>query len=295
MDSLPPRPPGDEVLRLMSCAARAAGAAILKVYRQADYGVVTKQDDSPLTHADLAAHRAIAEVLDGALGGLPLLSEEGVPQPWAQRRQWRRYWLVDPLDGTRDFIARTDQFSVNIALVENGIAVLGAVLAPVQDELYLGQRDSPDPAQWRAWKSVAGGAPEAIHVRSLTEISDDKPLTLVASRRHSVARTARLIKLLGNDFGPVTRRDLGSSLKMCLIAEGQADIYPRYGPTGEWDTAAAQAVLEAAGGCLCGLDGLPRRYNCKESLINPAFFAAGDCSVEWAELLTLVASEQIVG
>ncbi|MCK9563753.1 MAG: 3'(2'),5'-bisphosphate nucleotidase CysQ [Bacteroidales bacterium] len=295
MDSLSPRPSGDEVLSLMSRAARAAGDAILQVYRQADYGVVTKQDDSPITRADLAAHRAITEVLDGALGGLPLLSEEGIPPPWAQRRHWRRYWLVDPLDGTRDFIARNDQFSVNIALVEDGVAVLGVVLAPVQDVLYLGLRDSPDPGQWCAWKSVVGGDRAAIRVRSLADISDEAPFTMVASRRHSVARTTRLMDLLGNEFGTVVRRNLGSSLKMCLIAEGQADLYPRYGPTGEWDTAAAQAVVEAAGGCLCGLDGLPRRYNRKESLINPAFFAAGDCSAEWSELLTTLASEQIVG
>ncbi|HEY8386374.1 MAG TPA: 3'(2'),5'-bisphosphate nucleotidase CysQ [Porticoccaceae bacterium] len=294
MDSLSPRPPGEEILELMSRAARAAGRAILEIYHQADHGVVTKQDDSPLTRADLAAHRAIAETLQDVMGGVPMVSEEDTPRPWSERRHWRRYWLVDPLDGTRDFIARNGQFSVNIALIEDGVAVLGVVLAPVQDTLYLGLRDAPDPALWRAWKYEADGGPSAIGVRSLADISEAAPLTVVASRRHHVGRTARLMDLLGKEFGPVKRRDLGSSLKMCLIAEGQADLYPRYGPTGEWDTAAAQAILEAAGGCLCGLDGLPRRYNCKASLINPAFYAAGDCSAGWAELLAQLASEQVV-
>jgi len=283
MTAAPGRHPDEDLLAPMVAAARAAGAAILEIYRDADHGITRKQDDSPLTRADIAAHHLIRRHLrDGA--DLPLLSEESRLAPWEERRHWRRYWLVDPLDGTREFIRRNGEFTVNIALVDDGVAVLGVILAPVPGRLYIGQRLGDDPALWRASRQVNGAEPEAIGTRPLVARSAASPFTLVASSRHGGDHSAGLSRRLASAFGPLRRQTLGSSLKMCLIAEGSADLYLRLGPAGEWDTAAAQAIVEAAGGQLCDLEGAPRRYNRRPDAINPAFYAVGDAAADWPGL-----------
>ena len=278
------RHPDEDLLGPMVAAAQGAGKAILAVYRDTDHGVTRKDDDSPLTRADLAAHNLIRRQLLAA-AALPLVSEEARLAPWEERRQWRRYWLVDPLDGTREFISRNGEFTVNIALVDDGVAVLGVIFAPVLGRLYIGQRLGDDRARWRASRLEAGGEPLVIRTRPVAACCPASPFTLVASRRHGRGLATALSGRLASAFGAVRHETLGSSLKMCLIAEGAADLHPRFGPTGEWDTAAAQAIVEAAGGQLCDLDGTPRRYNGRADAINPSFYAVGDGGVDWPGLL----------
>ena len=259
-----------ELARGVCAIARTAGRAILKVY-EGDFAVETKQDNSPLTAADLAAHRAIVDGLRVLTPPIPILSEEAAEQAdWAERRQWGRYWLVDPLDGTREFVKRNGEFTVNIALIEQHRPVLGVVYAPVLDELF-----------W-AWR---GG-----HAFSTTSQMKDvqlrtrrrgAPLLVAGSRSHADARTLAALDKLG----PHELKPLGSSLKFCRAAQAQVDLYIRYGLTSEWDTAAGQCVLEQAGGGVTDLAGAPLRYNTKASLLNPDFIAFGDASVDWAGLV----------
>ena len=255
--------------------ARRAGDAILEVYRT-DFDVETKDDESPLTKADLAAHRVIAEGLRALTPDVPLLSEESVPPDFATRSRWQRYWLVDPLDGTKEFINRNGEFTVNIALIENHRPMFGVVGVPAQDTVYSG-----DLATGRAYK-YASGRTDALHGRPLQE---NAPLVVVASRSHGGERLERYIEALGERFTEVSRTPVGSSLKLCILAEGRADLYPRLGPTSEWDIAAAHAVLEAAGGAVWAVNGEAIRYNAKESFLNPEFFAVADAQYPWKERL----------
>lgn len=253
--------------------AGRAGDAILEVYNGAvsDYGVEQKDDKSPLTQADLAAHDLIVEGLRALTPDMPILSEESGEIACEERRQWTRYWLVDPLDGTREFIKRNGEFTVNIALIEDGVPIMGAVFAPVLDTFYYGIRDEG------ACKQKRGGEAQAIHVVPL----GDGPVRVAGSRSHA---NERLVAYLDN-LGDHELRPMGSSLKSCLVAEGAADLYPRIGPTSEWDTGAAQAVVEAAGGRVTDTDGKPLRYNQKESLLNPDFLVFGDDSRDWTAYL----------
>jgi len=251
--------------------ARAAGAAILEVYA-GDFAVQTKADASPVTAADLAAQRVIIAGLAALEPRLPVLSEEGKALPWSERRQWSRYWLVDPLDGTREFVKRNGEFTVNIALIDDHHSVLGVVLAPVSGELYVAAHGEG------AWlQERAGDDWRRIHARTLAT-----PARVAGSRSHGSAAGGMLRRLVGDDHEV---QPLGSSLKFCLIARGDADIYLRLGPTSEWDTAAAQSVLEEAGGAVLDLAGRPFRYNRGESLLNPEFVAVGDRSVDWTTRL----------
>jgi 3'(2'), 5'-bisphosphate nucleotidase len=246
--------------------ARDAGRAILDVYGRDDFTVSRKSDNSPLTEADQVAHGIITRALAKLDPSLPILSEESAPADAAERRQWRRYWLVDPLDGTKEFLKRNGEFTVNIALVDEHRAVLGAVYAPVLDRMYFGH------VALGAWRSDAAGAPKPIAVRDA-----GTPLRVVGSRSHpSPELAAYLMRLPPHEI-----TDMGSSLKICLVAEGAADIYPRLGPTSEWDTAAAQAILESAGGRMIDLAGRPLRYNSKDGLLNPHFLAFGDQRRDW--------------
>jgi 3'(2'), 5'-bisphosphate nucleotidase len=256
--------------RLLDAAceiAREAGRAILEVYGRADFVVVRKSDDSPLTEADQAAHRIISRALAKLDADLPILSEESLPADHAARRSWKRYWLVDPLDGTKEFVKRNGEFTVNIALVDEQRAVLGAVYAPVLDRMYSGA------LVLGAWRSDAGGAARPIAVRAEAA----SPLRVVGSRSHPAPELAAYLAGLP----PYRITDMGSSLKICLVAEGAADIYPRLGPTSEWDTAAAQAILESAGGRMIDVAGRPLRYNSKDDLLNPHFLAFGDQRRNW--------------
>jgi len=248
--------------------ARLAGEAIMTVYRE-DFDVEVKEDRSPLTAADLAAQKVIAAGLAQLDPVLPVVSEEASHSPWAQRQTWTRYWLVDPLDGTREFIKRNGEFTVNIALIEQGEPVMGVVLAPVTEELFMAARGH---GAW--WQVQPGSEWERIFTRELAN-----PPVAAGSRSHGGMAETVMRRLLGEDYH---LQPLGSSLKFCLLARGAADVYLRRGPTSEWDTAAAQCVLEEAGGAVLDLAGQPLRYNRGESLINPEFLAVGDTGIDWA-------------
>jgi 3'(2'), 5'-bisphosphate nucleotidase len=246
--------------------ARDAGRAILEVYGT-EFAVTFKDDSSPLTEADKRAH----EIIDAGLRALdpcvPVLSEEAVPERPEERRGWEKFWLVDPLDGTKEFLKRNGEFTVNIALVEEHRAVLGVVLAPVLDRLYFGA------LTLGAWRQDGDGLPEPIHVARPARV----PPRVVGSRSHESGAVVDYLKALG----PHTITPMGSSLKICLVAEGAADLYPRLGPTSEWDTGAAQAILESAGGRMIDPAGQPLTYNSKDDLLNPHFLAFGDQQQDW--------------
>jgi 3'(2'), 5'-bisphosphate nucleotidase len=247
---------------LMPTVARA-GAAILKVYDGA-FAVQHKDDDSPLTLADLESQRVILEGLARLTPDIPVLSEESAQAPWAERRGWTELWVVDPLDGTREFVKRNGEFTINIALVVDHEPVLGIVAAPAQGLLYWGA------AGTGAFSRHPGTAQSSIRVSA-----PQAPVRVVGSRSHASAQTAAYLARLG----PHVMSGIGSSLKFCLIAAGKADLYPRFGPTSEWDTAAGQALLEAAGGHVTRPDGHRLRYNCRESVINGDFLAFSHPSV----------------
>jgi 3'(2'), 5'-bisphosphate nucleotidase len=248
--------------------ARRAGAAILEIYA-GSFAVEQKADNSPLTAADMAAHHAIVEGLRALTPDIPVLSEESADVPWSTRAAWARYWLVDPLDGTREFVKRNGEFTVNIALIEDHVPVFGVVLAPVSGELYFGLRD-----EGAFVERAPGALPEPLSTRAAMQ-----PPVVAGSRSHAQERTGAMLANLGEH----RLMSMGSSLKFCLIAAGKADLYLRLGPTSEWDTAAAQCVLEQAGGAVLDLNGRPFRYNTRESLLNPEFVAVGDTSVDWLQ------------
>jgi 3'(2'), 5'-bisphosphate nucleotidase len=249
-------------LSLMPIVARA-GAAIMRIY-DSGFTVQHKEDNSPLTLADLESQRVIIEGLTTVTPGVPILSEESAQAPWAERQAWRELWVVDPLDGTREFVKRNGEFTVNIALVVDHEPVLGVVCAPAKGLLYWGG------AGIGAFSRHEGAAETPIRVAD-----PQRPLRVVGSRSHLSPQTAAYLARLE----PHVMTGIGSSLKFCLIADGKADLYPRFGPTSEWDTAAGQALLEAAGGRVTRLDGHRLRYNCRESVINGDFLAFSNPSV----------------
>ncbi|MCP1728594.1 3'(2'), 5'-bisphosphate nucleotidase [Natronospira proteinivora] len=259
-----------DFLEPIAAIARRAGDAILDVY-QTDFEVEVKDDDSPVTKADMAAHHVIVEGLAELTPGLPILSEEAADITWEDRRRWQSYWLVDPLDGTKEFIKRNGEFTVNIALVNEGQATVGVVHVPVKGITYLGC------AGVGAFRQDGDAAPQAIQSRRPAAT----PPRLIASRSHGSEQVERMMERIGH----CERLAAGSSLKFCRVAEGAADLYPRFGPTSEWDTAAAQAVLEAAGGQVTDLEGRPFRYNQKADLLNGSFLASGDPKTDWTQYL----------
>ncbi|MGB0466998.1 MAG: 3'(2'),5'-bisphosphate nucleotidase CysQ [Pontibacterium sp.] len=243
-----------------------AGQAIMAVYQRPDFDVQTKGDNSPVTAADLAAHLIIKERLAVLTPDIPQLSEEDTSISDDVRLSWTRLWCIDPLDGTKEFIRRNDEFTVNIALIEKGQPIFGIIHLPATGITYWGGH------QLGAWKQENDGVAQAIHSRTL-----GPALTVTASRRHGQDENDLLLKALSQYFNPVENITHGSSLKMCLIAEGLADFYPRLFPTSEWDTAAAQAIVEAAGGLLIDAQTrVPLSYNQRSSLLNPFFYVVGD-------------------
>ena len=234
-----------------------AGGAILEIYNSDDFDIEIKEDSSPLTRADLASHQIIERALAAAFPELPRLSEESARVTWEERRQWSRYWLIDPLDGTKEFIKRNGEFTVNIALIERGAPILGVVYAPALGRLYWGY-------EAHAWCQHDGRAPREIRV--LTQKDAAEPYKVVASRSHRSPELERFLARLPAHECVA----MGSSLKLCLVAEGKAHLYPRIGPTMEWDTAAADAIVRAARGKVTALDGEPLLYN-KPDLLNPYF------------------------
>jgi 3'(2'), 5'-bisphosphate nucleotidase len=245
-----------------------AGEAIMTVYGR-DFDVTTKDDRSPLTQADIASHELIDRRLASLTPRVPRLSEEANAIPFDTRRQWEEYWLIDPLDGTKEFVNRNGEFTVNIALVRRHEPVLGVVHVPVSGSTYIGRVGEG------AWRRDTSGREQPIRTR----VPPADPLVVVGSRSH---QNPRLVEHL-EKMGPHSLISMGSSLKFCIVAEGQADFYPRLGPTSEWDTAAAHAVVAAAGGAIFTLDGEPLRYNRKDSILNPEFIVTGDPSLNWRD------------
>lgn len=250
--------------------ADEASARILAVY-DTDFSVQHKDDRSPLTAADMAAHETIVRGLKALTPDIPILSEESAAIDFSTRRQWSKYWLVDPLDGTREFVKRNGEFTVNIALVDNHDSVLGVVLAPVTGVCYFAA------VGCGAFRAAAGAEPVAIRTRRACP----GQLAIAGSRSHGSEK----LQLLLDQLDDPELMTIGSSLKSCLVAEGRLDLYPRFGSTSEWDTAAAQCVVEQAGGLVTNMDFQPLRYNTRESLINPSFLAIGDPNYNWAEHL----------
>ena len=251
--------------------AEEAGQAILQVYAT-DFDVQSKDDESPLTQADLASHRRISAGLAELTPDIPVISEESGLQDYDVRRRWSRYWLIDPLDGTREFVNRNGEFTVNIAFIVEHRPILGVVHVPVLGKTYTGCEG--DGARLR---EADGDVGQPIHVAARS----GAPVRVVGSRSHRGASLDAYLDALG----PHELVPMGSSLKFCVVAEGGADIYPRLGPTSEWDTAAAQAVVEQAGGCVVTLDGNPMKYNAKPDILNAHFFVIGAADRDWLALL----------
>ena len=250
--------------------AEDAGRAILEVY-STDFDVQAKDDASPLTQADLASHRWIDAGLRALTPDIPIISEESGLPDFEERRAWRRYWIVDPLDGTKEFVNRNDEFTVNIALIEDGKPVLGVVHVPVLDKTYVGCEGLG------AQRREGDADPVPIEIAA----TSGQPVRIVGSRSHRGKSLDAFLERVGEyDMIP-----MGSSLKFCVVAEGGADLYPRLGPTSEWDTAAAQAVVEQAGGAVVTLDGKPMKYNQKEDILNPHFCVIGATDRDWLSLL----------
>jgi len=250
--------------------AKSAGDAIMEVYAT-DFDVQAKDDNSPLTQADMASHRVIDAGLRELTPGIPIISEESGLPAFEERSQWPTYWLIDPLDGTKEFVNRNGEFTVNIALIEGRQPVLGVVHVPVTGKTYTGCEGVG------AAVRESGGGSRSIAVAR----ESAAPIRVVGSRSHRGASLDAFLERLGD----VEMLPMGSSLKFCVVAEGAADIYPRLGPTSEWDTAAAQAVVEQAGGAVLELDGRPLAYNAKEDILNPHFLVRGPEDRDWLDIL----------
>ena len=261
-----------EMLNPVNIIAKTAGERIMEIYKT-DFTVEQKSDNSPLTLADMAAHEIIVAELEKFTPELPILSEESAKIPYETRKTWERYWLVDPLDGTREFVKRNGEFTVNIALIDDHKPILGVVYVPVSGITYFAAQGNG------AFKSLPEQSPEQIHVR--TPLPKNR-IIIAGSRSHATESQQKFIEALGVE---VELLGIGSSLKFCLVAEGIADIYPRFGLTSEWDTAAAHCVVEEAGGYLTNTQLQPLLYNTKESLLNPHFLVFGDAQQDWARYL----------
>lgn len=257
------------LLHIAVKAAIKAGSAILEVYSGSDFEISFKSDHSPITLADKSAHEIIQREL--ASTDIPLLSEEGGDIPFQERGLWNQYWLVDPLDGTKEFIRRNGEFTVNIALIESGEPVLGVVYCPVNKALYFGVKEAG------AWKWSGGGCEDTERIlaeaQALPLESVERPYRIIASRSHRNNETVLFIKKHIERILKFETISIGSSLKLCLIAEGSADIYPRFGPTMEWDTAAGHAIINAAGGRVTLADRSGSLTYNKPDLLNPWFIA----------------------
>jgi len=262
-------------LRKAIVAAIEAGQAIMNVYDE-PYEIELKEDKSPLTIADRQSHNVIVDHLKQTL--LPVLSEEGKTIPFDERKNWELFWMVDPLDGTKEFIKRNGEFTVNIALIENGKAILGVIYAPVPDVLYFGATWVPGMIKHYALEAVTELKGDAQLLEKLSAASMKMPLhnserafTVVASRSHLSPETETFISTVKAKQGTVEFISKGSSLKICLVAEGVADVYPRLAPTMEWDTAAGQAIAESAGCTVINYETKTDVVYNKENLLNPFF------------------------
>ncbi len=254
----------DDALRLKLCdvlcdAARKAGLEIMQIYQQmGDITASYKQDGSPLTIADQQAHHIIEAMLQHHFADIPIISEEGTDRS----EGLPRYFLVDPLDGTKEFIKKTGEFTVNIALIENGMPIAGVIYVPAMQKLYFTKNG-------QSYRQMAGESAEPIHITT----ADKQAIKAVVSKSHLDAQTEEFL----TKFTLGQKLSAGSSLKLCLLAEGLADIYPRFGRTMEWDIAAGHAILQQAGGNIFQCDGKPFRYSKTDYANDDGFIAYGDC------------------
>lgn len=259
------------LLQAVAALAQRAARAIMQVYA-AEFAVEAKADASPITAADRASHELIVAGLQRLTPTVPILSEESPEEvhDYARRRDWSRLWLIDPLDGTREFVHRNGEFTVNIALIEMHTAALGAVAVPARETVYFGAR------ALGGWRQLDDNPPTPLEPLLPARI----PARVLCSRSHADPELSAALERLG----PHTLERVGSALKFCRVAEGTADFYPRFGRTSEWDTAAGQAVLESAGGQVIDACGEPLRYNARASLLNPGFFAFADPTRDWQSI-----------
>lgn len=258
-----------DLLEQVTNIAVQAGEAILDIYHQ-DFEVELKDNGSPLTVADQSANEIIITALKKLTPEVPCLSEESAAIDYKQRKQWQDFWLIDPLDGTKEFINKNGEFTVNIALVSGSTPVLGVVYAPVPNIVY----SAADGVG--AFKQKNNSPPGSIQTRPY----QGGAAVLVASRSHASESLTSCIDRVKTSEGEVIIKSMGSSIKLCLVAEGEADVYPRLGPTSEWDTAAAHAVVKCAGGKVIDLKGNELKYN-KPSILNPEFIVQGDVNFSW--------------
>ncbi len=274
----------EELILTALLAAKRAGEAILDVYGS-DFAVEHKDDKSPLTLADKRSHEIIMDVLEQTItvnnGTVPVLSEEGRGIPFDERKEWEYFWLVDPLDGTKEFVKRNGEFTVNIALIRNHKPVLGIIYIPVKDVFYFAAIDFGT-YKLENSESLFDNSVDNLSIKELLDKSQRLPLTnnnkssftVIGSRSHTSEEFLEFVKLLNEKYGEVEFISSGSSLKLCLVAEGEADVYPRFGPTMEWDTAAGQVIVEQAEGSVMDIQTRePLRYN-KEDLLNPFFIVS---------------------
>ena len=252
--------------------ARQTGLTILKYFKQ-DYKIVRKPDNTPVTDADIAANDFVTKRLTSLTPNIPILSEEGDIYDFATRKKWQIYWLIDPLDGTREFIKNSNEFSVNIALISQQKPILGVIHSPKQQSTYYATHGKA------AWKCGKDGKAVKIQTRKI------KDKISIISGINSYG--SPILKQFMDNIPNCDLKLMGSSLKSCAVAEGNFDVYPRFGLTSEWDTAAAQCILEQAGGGLFDFNMKPLSYNTKDSLLNPSFLAIGDCDYLWKKLLPL--------
>ena len=258
-----------EVVRI----AKQAGMKIMEVY-EAGFEIETKADESPVTTADLAANDIIEEELNKLSPLFPILSEESVHLPFEERATRETYWLVDPLDGTKEFINRHNSFTVNIALIHKNKSILGVIYAPAIGVSYYACKDHG------SYKETTTTGEHKINAREIS-----RKAVFAVSRAHPGKRLAAFLENYKNDCGDYELVSMGSSLKMCMVAEGTVDLYPRLWGTSEWDTAAAHCIVDEAGGKLVKIDMSPLLYNTKDSLLNPYFFTIGDNTVDWVKYL----------
>ena len=253
----------EELLKISNISVEA-GRIILDYYNK-NLNITFKADESPLTQADLASNKLITDTIKKITPNIPILSEEEFIE-WDVRKEWKKYWLIDPLDGTKEFIKKNGEFTVNIALIENNRPILGVIYAPASNELYFAKKN------FGSYKILTSKQLNTLDNAKKISIKINKTnkVKIIGSRSHSNPILQKWVSKNFNDFQILQK---GSSLKFCLIAEGFADIYPRFGPTSEWDIAAGHIILEEAGGKLKSIDNKEILYNEKEDILNPNFFA----------------------